>query len=124
MSNKKAEKKDEKEVASTAPVVAEETAAVAPGGDVELVVGDPQLLRPIELPLVVRPAEGKEWKNAEQAEYAAVLNGYAYRNPKKWAAKKDALIKTLHEIGSNPEAIIKVRGNVSGVSFKNKLISQ
>ena len=43
----------------------------------EIEVGDPQLLRPTELPLVIKPANGGEWKNEEQALYAATLNAAA-----------------------------------------------
>lgn len=61
----------------------------------DFIVEDPQLLRPVELPLVVKPLAGKEWATQAQAEFARTLNGYAYKNPKKWAVKKEALLKEL-----------------------------
>jgi hypothetical protein len=61
----------------------------------DFIVEDPQLLRPVELPLVVKPLVGKEWATKAQAEFARTLNGYAYKNPAKWAVKKDALLKEL-----------------------------
>ncbi len=88
----------------------------------EFKVKDPQELRPKELPLVISPSSGG-WKNDEQAEYAKYLNGYAYKNPAKWATKKETLLERLSEIGSNPDAIIKYRGAVNKVSFKNQMIT-
>lgn len=99
-------------------------------GDIE--VGDPMLLRPRELPLVVKPADGGEWKNPEQAEYARYLNAYAYKNPKKWALKKKdrtqgnviikGLISKLAEIGEDPEKLNFYRGGEGGgIGFKNHL---
>lgn len=102
-------------------------------GDVE--VGDPQLLRPVELPLVVKPKDGGEWKNPEQARFAANLNAYAYKNPKKWAEKRNdqttpdgkvlkGLVSQLIEIGKNPSAINKYVGNDgANISYSDKRIS-
>lgn len=54
--------------------------------DQGIVVGDPQTLRPVDLPLVVTlPGSASK---AQQA-YAKILNAYAYKNPTKWADKKD-----------------------------------
>lgn len=86
-----------------------------------IVVGDPQVLRPVELPLVITPAKGKDWKNPEQAEYAAYLNAYAYRNTAKWDTKKKVLLKRLVEIGNDPSKLNLYRGGESRVTFKNKL---
>lgn len=48
-------------------------------------VGSPMDLRPTELPLVVKlPADASK----AQIEYAKILNGYAYKNPAKFEAKK------------------------------------
>lgn len=103
----------------------------------DIEVGDPQLLRPVELPLVVKPANGGEWKNPEQARFAATLNAYAYKNPTKWAAKRDdrtvtdsqnrtsvikGLISQLIEIGNNPEAIHKYEGNDANIKYSDKRI--
>lgn len=97
-------------------------------GDIE--VGDPQLLRPVELPLVIKPANGGDWKNAEQAEYATYLNAYAYKNPKKWNEKRKdrtvegkiikGLITKLAEIGEDPSKLALYRSNDGKISFKNK----
>lgn len=86
----------------------------------DIEVGDPQLLRPIELPLVVKPANGGDWKNDAQAIYATTLNGYAYRNPAKWARKKGTLIARLAEIGRNPDALAKYQADDGSLSFKDK----
>jgi len=49
-------------------------------------VGSPLDLRPTELPLVVKlPADASK----AQVEYAKILNGYAYKNPAKFEAKKN-----------------------------------
>src|SRR3972149_7987809 len=84
-------------------------------------VGDPQILRPKELPLVVKPEKG-DWANEAQAEFAKVLNAYAYKNPEKWKTKKSILIAQLVEIGKDANAIVEYGGNKGGVSFKNKLL--
>lgn len=91
---------------------------VAAESELNLVVNDPQVLRPKELPLVVTG----NWKNDAQARFAATLNGYAYKNPEKWHTKKDVLIKQLEELGKNPGKIVLLEGIETRVSFKNKLI--
>jgi len=91
----------------------------------EFTVRDPQIIKPKELPLVLEPADGEEWLNPEQAEYARTLNGYAYKNPEKWEEKKGVLLKRLLEIGKNPKAINLYRGNNgedAKLTFKNKTI--
>ena len=92
-----------------------------------IIVGDPQLLRPVELPLVVKPRSGK-WENEEQAEYAKLLNAYAYQNPVKWAVKKETLIGRLEEIGKNPLRLYFYKGVQPGskgkLTVKNKLIEK
>lgn len=90
----------------------------------EIVVGDPEELRPRELPLVVKPAEGKEWANPEQAEFAKTLNGYAYKNPTKWKAKKAKLLEQLVAIGNDPSLLRVLAPRGSNLSFKNKIIEQ
>lgn len=80
------------------------------GDDQGIVVRDPQVLVPKELPLVV--VLGKDASGA-QIEYAKVLNAYAYQNPEKWNKKKDALIKTLRSYKGldalpNPDPMLKV----------------
>lgn len=89
-------------------------------GDLDIEVGDPQELRPRDLPLVIKPAKGQEWLNDTQARYAGYLNAYAYRNPAKWAAKKAVLLSRLQEIGKNPEAIQKYESATPGLSFTDK----
>ena len=86
-------------------------------------VKDPQVLRPEELPLVITP-ENKKWDNEAQVEYSGYLNAYAYKNPEKWALKKTTLLKRLEEIGKDPKAIVKYRGNRGSLSFKNKLMQE
>lgn len=89
--------------------------------ELEVIVEDPQLLRPAELPLVVKPGKGQEWSNPEQAAYAKVLNGYAYKNPLKWKVKKEVLLKKLVEIGQDPSKFPIIDTNLG---YKNKLIEK
>lgn len=93
------------------------------GGDLDLEIGNPTDLRPVELPLVVKPGKGEEWRNESQARYARFLNAYAYRNPAKWEAKKKSLIARLQEIGSNPAALQKYENATPGLAFTDKRIS-
>lgn len=103
---------------ATAPTVE----AALEGDDLDIQVGDPEELRPKELPLVITPGKGKKWKNDAQAEFAATLNGFAYANPEKWKARKARLLAQLREIGDNPAAIVKYRGNDEGkIVYKDKL---
>lgn len=88
----------------------------------DIEVEDPQILRPKELPLVIKPKSGS-WKNDQQAEYAGYLNAYAYSNPEKWATKKAHLLQKLAEIGENGNAINRYKGVIAGVSYVNKLMS-
>lgn len=90
----------------------------------DLIIGEPEELRPVELPLVVKLPDGKEWENTEQAAYAKTLNGYAYKNPKKWAAKKEALLARLVEIGKDPSLYRVYAAVPENLSYKNKLIEQ
>ncbi len=104
-------------------------------GDIE--VSDPMILRPVDLPLVVKPANGGEWANEAQAEYAKMLNAYAYKNPEKWnnnrrdlagneipnSAKKFVLIKNLQELATNPGKLAILKGSENpALTYKNKLI--
>lgn len=116
--------KAEKEAAKAAKQAEKEAGITAPksAGVDGIEVGDPQVLRPRELPLVIKPANGGAWKNGAQAEFARVLNGYAYKNTAKWEKKKDVLLKQLVEIGEDPTAINKYRGVEDGISFKDKTI--
>lgn len=78
----------------------------------EIVVNDPQILRPKELPLIVVLPEGA---SKAQIAYAKILNAYAYQNPEKWAMKKDdrvingavvkGLISKLKELKNAPDPI-------------------
>lgn len=92
----------------------------------DIEVGDPQLLRPAELPLVIKPANNGTWKNDEQASYAATLNAAAYSYPERWKEVKDVEIARLKEIGINPDRFYFYTGTQKGatgvVSYKNKLI--
>lgn len=90
-----------------------------------LVVGDPQILRPTELPLVIKPPVGQDWLNPEQAEYAKILNAAAYAN-KNWPKVKDVEIARLVEIGTDPEKFYGYTGTakdeVPSLTYKNKLL--
>lgn len=107
-------------------IKAEEAESKADSESLDIEVADPEILRPRELPLVVKPANGKEWKNEAQAEYARTLNGYAYANPKKWAVKKDVLLKRLVELGDEPGQIVLYRGNMEpsakNLEYKNNIL--
>lgn len=76
-------------------------------------VNDPMDLRPTELPLVIKLPAGA---NAAQVAYAKTLNGYAYKNPEKWAEKKNdqilpngavikGLITRLKELKNAPDPV-------------------
>lgn len=131
----------EKEAAKAAKL-AEKEAAKANTSEVDengFIVADPQILRPVELPLVIKLPEGESWKNPEQEEYARYLNGYAYKNPKKWAKKKGditvqgvkvlGLLSKLALIGEDPSKIFLYKGmseveQQGKLSYDNKLINQ
>ena len=88
-------------------------------------VAEPQIVRPQDLPLVVTPPKGKEWANDAQAEFARTVNAYAYKNPKKWATKKDALLKSLNDLATNPDLINTLRGaedENTRLTYSNKLM--
>jgi len=87
-------------------------------------VGDPEVLRPVELPLVIKPKNGKSWLNDNQATYARILNGYAYKNPEKWAKKKNVLLKRLVEIGEDASRLDLYMVQDGNVTFKNKIIEK
>lgn len=101
-------------------------------------IGDPLILRPVELPLVVKPANGGKWKNEAQARYASILNAYAYKNPKKWEVKKNdvtvtspkgnsivkGLISQLIEIGEDPSRLSFYLGGDNGIKYDNKIINK
>lgn len=117
------------ESVDVAEVEQEAERPAAKSKDVAIEVGDPEELRPVELPLVIKPAKGSQWANAEQAEYAAILNGYAYKNTRKFKVKKAKLIEQLVEIGKNPSKFYQLKGEVEGfmpgkLGFKDKRIGQ
>jgi len=93
--------------------------------DVGFTVKDPQVLRPKELPLVLEPNSGK-WANEAQETYAKVLNAYAYKNPEKWAKKKEVLLKQLEGLANDPSSIGKFQGFSDGqnqkLTYKNNLL--
>lgn len=99
-------------------------APAAPEYDFE--VNEPLIIKPQDLPLVLTPGAGKEWANEEQAEYAKTLNGYAYKNPKKWASKKGKLLKSLTRLATDPSHINFLRGaedENTRLTYSNKLVS-
>jgi hypothetical protein len=87
-------------------------------------VAEPQIVKPQDLPLVVTPpASG--WANSAQEEFARTINGYAYKNPKKWAVKKDKMLSQLSELATNPELINQLRGaedENTRLTYSNKLM--
>jgi pyruvate/2-oxoglutarate dehydrogenase complex dihydrolipoamide acyltransferase (E2) component len=106
-------------------------AAIQPGKNEEdeapetddITVADPEILRPKELPLVVTPGS-KGWANEAQATYAALLNGYAYKNPTKFKAKKAILIAQLKALAENPGLLAVYQGGGEGdgkLAFKNHI---
>jgi hypothetical protein len=115
-------KKTEAEVVAPA-VIPEVVAPVTPEYDFEVTA--PKIIKPQDLPLVVKLNAGKEWANAEQAEYAKTLNGYAYKNPNKWEAKKGKLLKNLTRLATEPSYINFLRGSVdenTRLTYSNKLM--
>lgn len=96
---------------------------VVESNEQDIEVNDPMLLRPTELPLVVKLPAGA---SKAQIAYAKTLNGYAYKNPTKWAEKKDdhivngalvkGLIKKLKELKNAPDPVEgKLKINNSGI---------
>lgn len=93
-----------------------------PEGDVEktkngIVIGEPLDIRPKSLPLVVKVPESA---SSAQKEYAKVLNGYAYKNPKKWAEKKAVLVRRLESLAKEEVSVDEDKSlslNKSRVSF-------
>ena len=81
------------------------------------VVQDPEVVKPKELPLLIKLPEGESWANKEQEEYAKILNAAAYCHPETWnrlqrdangqeipnSAPKHVELKRLADIGKNPE---------------------
>lgn len=68
----------------------------------DIQVGDPQVLRPKELPLVVVLPENA---SKAQIKYAEILNSYAYQNTAKWAVKKEGLIQKLRDLKNAPDPV-------------------
>lgn len=111
-------KETEVEEEAKAPVDDVLVAPVAKVDDSQgIEVNDPMDLRPTELPLVIKlPADASK----AQIAYANTLNGYAYKNPTKWAEKKNdkvmpngvvvkGLITRLKELKNAPDP---VEGNI------------
>lgn len=113
----------------------------AKADDFEIEVGDPEVMRPKVLPLIVKPKGGK-WQNEEQAEFAKIVNAYAYKNPDKWnndlldekgvvipkSAKKYTLVKQLEEIGKHPVVLHRLQGTSAddkgNIKYSNKLMNE
>ena len=73
----------------------------------------PNIQKVQELPLVVKLPE--DASNAQIA-YAKVINAYAYQNPRKFAMKKDAMIKTLLSLKNAPDPVVgNLKINNSGI---------
>lgn len=121
MPTKKTTKKKVEEKEVVAPV--EETTVPEKNEDDEITITDPEINRPKELPLVVKPGK-KGWSNDAQEEYARILNGYAYSNPEKFRAKQDLLIKNLKNLADNPQMLAVYQGNAEGdgkLQYKNHI---
>lgn len=122
---KKAKEEVVETVAQPETVEVEIETTPEPVSEFDFDIAEPQLVKPQDLPLVVKPAAGKEWANAEQAEYARTVNGYAYKNPKKWGKKKAKLLNNLKRLANEPELINVFRGADEineGLRYSNKLI--
>lgn len=70
--------------------------------ETEIIVKDLPEAAIRELPLVVELPEGA---SKAQVEFAKTINAYAYKNPKKWAEKKDILIKELKALKNAPDPV-------------------
>lgn len=86
-------------------------------GDYE--VGDPQELRPQELPFVISKPKGG-FNSEREEQYWKNLNAYAYKNPEKWEEKKSELIERLKEIRKSEKASNKYMSNDKKVSYQSK----
>jgi hypothetical protein len=83
----------------------------------EIVVNDPQILRPKVLPLVIElPASA----SVAQVEFAKILNAYAYKNPEKWAIKKEKLLAELKTLKNAPAPVEDPDRKLT-IGTKNKL---
>lgn len=59
-------------------------------------IGEPMDLTPKSLPLVIKLSDKA---STAQIEYAKIVNGYAYSNPKKFKEKKDEFVAKLESLG-------------------------
>jgi hypothetical protein len=102
----------------------EETTHEVTKPEQDIVITDPEVFRPKELPLVIQlPADASK----AQVEFAKVLNAYAYKNPTKWREKKEdkmvngkvvkGLISQLRDMKNAPDPIVN-----DNLTFKNKLL--
>jgi hypothetical protein len=94
-------------------VIKEEVVAPKADDSQGIEINEPMDLRPTELPLVIKlPADASK----AQIAYAKTLNGYAYKNPQKWAEKKDdkmgangvvikGLISKLKDLKNAPDPV-------------------
>lgn len=113
-------------IATPEPVIVEVEPVETPATpEYDFEVSAPKIIKPQDLPLVVKPNAGKEWANPEQAEYAKTLNGYAYKNPDKWELKKSKLLKNLTRLAIEPSFINFLRGaepENTKLTYSNKLM--
>jgi hypothetical protein len=123
-----AEKKTEKKVETPVVIATPETVEVdvtPVSSEYDFEVSEPLIIKPQDLPLVVTPGAGKTWVNEAQAEYAKTLNGYAYKNPKKWATKKAKMLSNLTRLATEPSYINFLRGaedENTKLTYSNKLM--
>lgn len=77
----------------------------------DIVLNDPQIIKPEELPLVV---ELPKDASAAQVAYAKVVNAYAYQNPTKFATKKAEMLQKLKDLKNAPDPVesnLKINGS-------------
>ena len=105
-------------IGSKAAKLAEKEAAKADSDSVdEIIVREPINLKQ-ELPLViVLPEDASD----AQKEFARTLNAYAYKNPVKWAIKKDKLITKLKALKDAPA---KVQFGVGKLTYGKKTLEE
>lgn len=100
---------------------------VVTDGGIQIEMGEVVKAQREDKPFVIVPVGG-QWANDAQAEYARFLNAYAYKNPDKFAIKKEKLRKELASLEKEPWLLQKYTGQSSNdkqkIVFSNKLIQE
>lgn len=77
-------------------------------------VSDIEIPKVKEYPLIVKlPADA----SLAQIAYAKIMNVYAYQNPKKFAGKKDAMVKTLLSLKNAPDPVANGHVKINNVGI-------